>query len=127
MATTFLEANHRAIWNVVSDPMRFVEIYPSWMATVEPSGDMEFWIAASKAGEYFNIYSSFDEPTGTADFELIDELGMSTFFRTRIMSLPTGGCVVVQLASRVPGGNDEDWEARATALPADLEKLAQHI
>ncbi len=127
LASAVIDAGSREIWRLVSDPAQFTKLYPSWIAHVEPSGDLEFWIASSKAGEYFNIYAVLDEPTGTADFELIDELGMSTFFRTRIMPVTTGGCLVLQVTSRVPGGADDDWQARRTALGADLAQLASHL
>ncbi len=115
------------MWRLVSDPLRWPEIYGRWIASIEPSGDHEFWIASSRAGEYFNVYAVLDEPTGTADFELIDELGMSSFFRTRIMPVTTGGCVVVQVASRVKGGAEDDWQARREALGADLEQIAERL
>lgn len=111
----------------MSDPLRWPEIYPRWISTVEPSGDHEFWIASSRAGEYFNVYAVLDEPTGTADFELIDELGLSSFFRTHVMPVTSGGCVVVQVASRVQGGAEDDWRARREALGADLAMLAGHL
>lgn len=123
----FVEANSRTVWSVVSDPARWAEAYPSWIATIEPSGDLEFWIASSRAGEYFNVYAVLDEPTGTADFELVDELGSSTFFRTRVMPVPTGGCVVTQVTSRLQGGTDDDWHARVEALHADIATLASHV
>lgn len=127
MASAAIDAGAREIWRAASDPARWPELYPGWIATIEPSGDHEFWIASSRAGEYFNVYAVLDEPTGTADFELIDELGMSSVFRTRIMPLPGGGCLVVQVASRVPGGAEDDWQARAAALPDDLAGLAAKL
>lgn len=123
----YIDAGSRDIWRLVSDPPQWPAIYEHWIAHIEPSGDLEFWIASSKAGEYFNVYAVLDEPSGTADFELIDELGMSSFFRTHLMPLPTGGCVVTQLASQTPGSSDDDWQARRAALEADLEALATRI
>ncbi len=122
-----VDAPARTIWAAVSDPERWPAIYPSWIATIEPSGDHEFWIASSRAGEYFNAYAVLDEPTGTADFELIDELGMSSFFRTRVMPLSSSGCIVVQVAARVQGGADDDWQARAAALHDDLAALSERL
>jgi len=108
------------VWEHLTNPMSFPEIYPNWVSHVEIAVNGEFH-GVAPAGDTFIIFPQTSREYGVIDFKIIDESGNVEWSRSRIFELKTGGCIYVHLAVRWDGVDDDFWNEHKKLTDADLE------
>lgn len=112
-------APFETVWDLLTDPMRFPRVYPSWVAKITPSG--ERYLVVDPSGEQFSLIPITAKDYGVVDFKIIDAQGHVEIARSRIFRLRTGGCILVHVAVRWEGCDDATWEAYKRDIDKDLK------
>lgn len=122
LSTVFIEEAFEEVWGLVSDPMNFPEIYPSW--TSEVTHEDGGYNARGPGGDEFVINPQLDRGHGVVDFEV--EAGDAVErSRSRLFSAGKDACVLVHVAVRWEGADDDAWRRHRMATDSDLERMKE--
>jgi hypothetical protein len=108
------------LWERLSNPLNFPELYPSWTIRVERKNDREFNGIAPE-GDSFTITPYVNREQGVIDFKIVDRAGHEEWSRSRIFPLQLCSCMYVHLAVRWKGIDDEFWEVFKQGTDRDIE------
>lgn len=122
VSTVFVEAGFEEVWRLVSDPLNFPEIYPSWADEVT-CGDGEY-TARGPEGDEFVIRPELDRRYGVVDYEV--EVGDAVErSRSRLFSAGRNACLLVHVAVRWDGVDDDAWKRHQRDTDSDLERMKE--
>lgn len=122
VSTVFVEAGYDVVWILVSDPLNFPDIYPSWTSEVtQREGE---YAARGPGGDEFLIHPELDRGYGVVDFEM-DLGGVVERSRSRLFGAGDDACVLVHVAVRWEGVDDDAWRRHREATDSDLERMKE--
>ncbi len=108
------------LWQQLSNPLNFPQLYPHWTSQVESKGNGEFEGVAPE-GDLLTITPYISKEQGVIDFKIVAPTGNEELSRSRIFPLKTGGCMYIHLAVQWEGIDHEGWEAFKQGTDRDLE------
>ncbi len=120
------EARIEAVWQWLTDPLRFAHIYPSWTTSVELRDDGSY-AAVGPADDSFRIMPHINREHGVIDFQVVDADGNVEFSRSRLLATKDGGCTLIHFAVRWDGVDDRGWEQHKRDTDSDLQHVKQII
>lgn len=120
-ATGFVPAGADAVWPLVSDVTRWVEVFPEWLTEVHDDDDR--FHATGANGERYDLYPHPAEDSRGVDVEVVDELGSADVMRLRLIDARGGGCFFIVAGGRLPGVSDSQWQLVRDAIVAGVENL----
>jgi hypothetical protein len=125
VSSVFIEASFDAIWDQITDPLNFPEIYPAWTTEVEKV-DENTYHGTGPGGDEFVIRPELNRKFGIVDFtvEAGQDIEQS---RSRLFDVDENTCVLVHLAVRWNEIDDEQWEIHKRGTNDDLERLKRLV
>lgn len=120
------EAPIEAVWPLLIDPLRFPELYPSWIEDVVAAPDGSY-VATGPSGDQFENRPVLDRDHGIIDFAVIDESGNMELSRSRLLATGEAACVLIHLAVRWPRLDDQAWDEHKRSTDSDLVRAKQII
>jgi hypothetical protein len=120
ISSFFFNLSFDFLWEYLTDPLNFPEIYPNWTSQVTKAENGEF-LGIAPTGDSFTIVPQTNYKYGIIDFKIIDELGKIEWSRSRVFPLKTGGCIYIHLAVRWDGVDDDVWREHQKLTDKDLE------
>jgi hypothetical protein len=120
-----IEASFEQVWDQITDPMNFPELYPAWTVEVEQVDD-ETFEGAGPNGDNFLIRPILDHTFGVIDFE-VKTSGSVEYSRSRLFRVDEHTCQLVHLAVRWENIDDTSWETHTRGTENDLKRMKQLI
>ena len=120
------EAPIEAVWQWLTDPLRFPRIYPKWTRSVELRDDGSF-AAVGPAGDSFRIVPHINREHGVIDFQVVDADDNVELSRSRLLPTKGDSCTLIHLAVRWDGIDDQGWEQHKRDTDSDLAHVKQII
>lgn len=121
VASGFVPVPSAIAWALVSDISRWPEVFPEWIARVDPDDDR--FTATGPSREKFDLYPHVDEAALTLDVETVDELGSADTLRLRLVDVP-GGCAITIAHGRLSGTSDAAWDVKRDGIQSGLLGLS---
>ncbi|RDZ37761.1 MULTISPECIES: hypothetical protein [unclassified Haloferax] len=125
VSSVFIEADFDAVWERISDPSSFPEMYLAWTADVQQIDDATYR-GTGPDGDEFVIRPSLNREFGVADFD-VEADGTVERSRSRLFDVGDTACELVHLATRWEGIDDESWERHKRGTDADLERMKRLV
>lgn len=125
VSSVFVRADFETVWERITDPMNFPELYPAWTTDVERIGE-GVYRGTEPAGDAFVIRPRLDPDYGIVDFD-VEANGSVERSRPRLFDVDEGSCVLVHLAARWDGVDDRYWEEHKRGTDEDLARMKQLV
>jgi len=125
VSSVFIEANFDAVWERISDPSTFPEMYPAWTADVQQIDDATYR-GTGPEGDEFIIRPKLNREFGVADFD-VEADGHVERSRSRLFDVTDDACQLVHVAVRWEGVDDEHWGRHKRGTDADLERMKRLV
>ena len=125
VSNVFIEASFDTVWERITDPSNFPEIYPAWTTEVETI-DEDTYRGKGPDGDEFTIRPKLNREFGIVDFD-VEADGNVERSRSRLFDVDEHACELVHLAVRWEGVDDEHWERHERGTDNDLERMKRLI
>lgn len=120
-SSVFIEASFDTVWERITDPRNFPEMYPAWATEVEVINSDTFR-GRGPDGDEFLIRPKLNHEFGVVDFD-VEAGGNVERSRSRLFDMADNACELVHLAVRWEGVDDRDWEEPKRGTDDDLERM----
>jgi hypothetical protein len=121
VSSVFIGRDFETVWQRLTDPLNFSDLYPNWITSVEQIGD-DIYLATGTDGDSFTIVPHYDWQFGVVDFELVTEDGPVELASSRL--IPVGNaCVLVRLVVRSHDMEASAWEAHKRGVDGDHARV----
>lgn len=124
VSSVFIAADYDTVWERITDPTNFPELYPHWTTSVKPEEGRYRGIGSE--GDEFLIEPRLDEEFGVVDFE-IDAGGPIERSRSRLFDVDEHSCLLVHVAVRWEGIDDRDWQEHKRGTDEDLARMERLV
>lgn len=125
VSSVFIEASFDEVWERITDPLSFPELYPAWTSEVE-EGDEGAYRATGPDGDEFVIRPALNREFGVADFAAETAEGVERS-RSRLFDVADDACELVHLAVRWDGLDDDRWAAHKRGTDDDVERMKRVV
>lgn len=125
VSCVFIRTRFDTVWERITDPRNFPEMYPAWTSEVEVI-DEGTYRGKGPDGDEFLIRPKLHHEFGIVDFD-VEAGGTIERSRSRLFDVGENACELVHLAVRWEGLDDGDWERHKQGTDDDLERMRRLI
>lgn len=125
VSSVFIAAGYDTVWERITDPTNFPELYPHWTTTVGTTNE-GLYHGVGPDGDEFLIKPRLEEEHGVIDFE-IGAGGAIERSRSRLFDIDEHSCLLVHVAVRWRDIDDHDWEEHKRGTDDDLTRMKRLI
>jgi hypothetical protein len=125
VSSVHIEASFDTVWDQVTDPLNFPEMYPAWTTEVEKVDENTYY-GTGPGGDEFVIRPDLNQKFGIVDFTVEADQDVEQS-RSRLFNVDENACVFIHLAVRWDKIADEEWETHKQGTDDDLERMKRIV